>query len=306
MGSKVTVPPPSAEERALQAAQKESLDLQRQILEEQRAQNKILLPFLADQEGYDVETDDNGNIKKISKRADELQDMKKNLERAYTERALKAVKGELPVSPALEEEYRIGERDLRSKLSQQLGPGYETSSPGIETLGNFFRGKEIVYEGARKDEMSLAEQLSLTREQQNIYSKNTSLDNILQGAQEAPSRWAVGFGQSAQGYGQAQQPYIQHRQMQLQASIANAQSKASMFGAGLGLVGALFSDARLKHNIERIGQDERTGFPIYRFTYTHTGQEHIGYMAQDVIQTRPDAILYDDETGYLLIDYEAL
>lgn len=306
MGSKVTVPGPSAEERELQKQQAETLKLQREILEEQRRQNAVLLPFLADQEGYSVETDANGNITRIFEKDNKLKKMKLELEEGLTERSLKALKGELPVDPALENALVRQERDLRAGLSGRFGPGYETSSPAIETLGDFFKHAEELRAGARNAQLSLAEQLSITREQQRIYAQQTSQDSLQQVSQQVPLTLAGGFGQNARGFGAAQQPYIQQRQMQLQASIANAQSKASMFGAGLGAIGSIigaFSDEAVKENLQVIGMYEDR-VPIYRFRYLGELTERIGMLAQDLLRYKPEAVF--EREGLLVVNYEAL
>ena len=50
--TKVQAPQPTAEERALQQAQRETLDLQRSILEEQQRVNDLLIPLFAQEAGF--------------------------------------------------------------------------------------------------------------------------------------------------------------------------------------------------------------------------------------------------------------
>lgn len=305
MGSKVSVPGPSAEERELQKNQAELLALQRQIIEQQRQQQAVLLPFLAEQEGFDVTTNAEGTITAISKRANPDDAKRKELESGLLDRSLKALKGELPVDPALEETLTTQEKQVRDKLSAQLGPGYETSSAGIETLGNFFRSSEILREGARTGQLTLAEQLGITRSQQDQFSRQSSQDVLRQSAIGDPLTFAGAFGQTARGFGQAQQPFIQQRQMQLQASMANAQSSNSILGAGIGAFGSLFgafSDARLKTNIEPIGTDLLPGVPICTFEFIwEPGVQHCGVLAQDLQKAMPQAV-FENEEGFLSID----
>lgn len=69
-------------------------------------------------------------------------------------------------------------------------------------------------------------------------------------------------------------------------------------GAGLlaapstSILGGLFglSDRRAKTDIKRIGQTD-SGVPIYRFRYKHGGPVQIGYMAQDLLETHPHAVV---------------
>lgn len=62
MGSKVTVPPPTAEENALRVEQTNLLRDQRQILLEQQKMNSALLPVFATQLGLTLKRDKKGNI----------------------------------------------------------------------------------------------------------------------------------------------------------------------------------------------------------------------------------------------------
>lgn len=303
MGASVKVPPPSAEEKELQKNQAELLALQRDIIENQQAQNAVLLPFLAEQEGYDVTVDANGNLTSIKKRFDPDDAVRQELESGLLRRSLQALKGELPVDPGLEESLQKQEVDLRQRLASQLGPGYETSTAGIETMDQFFRTSEILRDGARTGQLTLAEQLGITREQQNIYSRQANQDVLRQSAIGDPLTFAGAFGQTARGYGQAQIPFIEHRKMQTQASIANAQSSASMFGAGLGLIGALFSDDALKEDIVYMTTRE-DGLNIYEYTYKPTGERMIGVLASEVEKLYPD--LVGTKGGYDVVDYGAL
>jgi hypothetical protein len=301
MGGGAKVPGPSAEEKALQKSQAELLNLQTEILKQQRTQQAVLLPFLAEQEGFNVETDKDGNITKISKTPSELDDMKKDLETQLTKRSLDALAGNLPVSPGLERDLNTQESTLRNKLSGQLGPGYETSSPGIEALAKQKESAEVLREGARTAQLTLAEQLGITREQQNQFSQQSSQDILRQSSIGDPLTLAGAFGQTASGYGKAQEPYIAQRQMQLQASIANSQSRASMFGAGIGAIGALFSDKRLKANATVISV-RPDGIPIY--IYEMDGEMRMGMFADDVEAVYPDAV--GERFGYKTLDYGAM
>lgn len=71
-----------------------------------------------------------------------------------------------------------------------------------------------------------------------------------------------------------------------------------LFGAGMGL----FSDRRLKENIERIGQTD-IGTPVYKFNYIGQKQTHIGYMAQDLLEAQPDAV-HKGSDGYYRVRYD--
>ncbi len=85
----------------------------------------------------------------------------------------------------------------------------------------------------------------------------------------------------------------------------NAQS-GGLFGgltnlAGLGIQAGLFSDRRLKRDIRKIGSYR--GHNLYE--YEKFGKREIGVMAQEVMATRPDAVMLH-ESGYYMVRYEVL
>jgi len=297
-----SVPKPSKEERALQQQQAELLSLQRQQLEDTKRQNAVLLPFLAQQEGYQVTTDDRGNITGISRADTEADTQTKEIEKLFRERSLAALKGELPTDPALEKDLEVQEQELKSRMQAQFGPGWETSSPGIESMEQFRRTAEILRSGARTGQLTLAEQLGITREQQSQFSRQSSQDMLRQTAIADPLTFAGAFGQTARGYGQAQIPYMQQRGMQFQASAAGKSNMYNLIGAGIGAAGsamggigaaggmaAFFSDRRGKKDFIKISET-LDGIPIYTFTHLGTGEKMIGVMSDDVAKVRPYAV----------------
>lgn len=303
---KVKVPGPSPEERDLQRQQAEMLKLQRSIIEQQQSQNKVLLPFLAEREGFDVTVDANGNITGISERADDIRATNKEIEQLQGQRTLAALKGELPVDPGLERDLAAQRAQLTSTLTQQFGPGGLTSTPAQEALQRFNESENILREGARTQQLTLAEQLGIARQQENIFSKQSSQDVLLNQATGLPLTLAGAFGQTARGFGAAQQPFIQQRQMQLQASIANAQSQTSLLGAGIGAIGGLFglfSDEDMKGDLVPIGTTEG-GLTIYEYTRKDTGERMIGVLSREAEEKYPWAI--GVRGGYETVDYREL
>lgn len=95
------------------------------------------------------------------------------------------------------------------------------------------------------------------------------------------------------------------------SDTANYQnSMGGMFGMGGALLGAagnaggfgaLFSDARLKTDVRRVGQTD-AGVPLYAYRYIDGGPVQIGVMAQELAETQPDAVLTHD-SGFLMVDY---
>jgi hypothetical protein len=72
-------------------------------------------------------------------------------------------------------------------------------------------------------------------------------------------------------------------------------------GSGmLGLFGSIFSDERLKEDIEPVGE-LFDGQPVYKYRYIGDNVFQIGLMAQDVEKTRPDAVT--EVAGFKAVDY---
>ena len=87
----------------------------------------------------------------------------------------------------------------------------------------------------------------------------------------------------------------------LPAQVLGAQYGAQGRGKNVtpGL-GGLFSDRRLKTNIQRINT-RPDGLGVYEFEYIWGGGKHIGLMAQEVIGIYPDAV--GSVGGYYTVDY---
>lgn len=238
---KIETPAASPQELALQKAQADLLNQQRAILTAQQEQQKMLLPVLAEQAGFKVDIDPKtGAIRGITKVDDPLSAQRKEIEGLELDRSLKALKGELPVDPVLERQLGTTEEKLRERLRSQFGAGYETSTPGIQTLDQFMQSAEGLRSDARRGELTLSEQLSLAREGAGLDRGAQGYNMLNTAATGNPLSLFQAGGQLASGYGQAQIPFLQHRQMQMQGSIANAQA-ASQSMAGWGnLAGLLF------------------------------------------------------------------
>jgi hypothetical protein len=86
------------------------------------------------------------------------------------------------------------------------------------------------------------------------------------------------------------------------ALAGTAGTMGTMAGiGGMGLEGALmFSDVRVKENIERVGTHD-SGAGLYKYNYIGEDKPQIGVMAQEYAQVRPDAV--HDLGGILAVDY---
>lgn len=78
-------------------------------------------------------------------------------------------------------------------------------------------------------------------------------------------------------------------------------------GAGLGGLMGLFSDRRLKTDIERTGENLENGLPLYRYRYVWDAPEteRTGVMADDVRCLAPWAV-WRDPSGFDKVDYAAI
>lgn len=311
MGSSpdVHVPGPSGAEKRLAREQAQMLRLQRETILRQQQQQAVLLPVIAQEFGYNVSTDPEGNITHIEAMDDPRQEQRDRIESLLLERQERALEGELPVDPALERNIGQQERELRSRLRDQLGPGFETSSPAIETLNDFFGVAEGLRHGARTGELSLAQQLSLSREQQEMMRRDFRLGNVQQFGVQNPMGFASAMGNTAQGFGQAlvQHPMRQWRQLRTQANLAEAEFDmqrqagiGQMVGAGIGALPMLFSDSRLKENLVKVAETP-DGIPVYEFNYIDDPERRIGVLAEDVEKVKPEAV--GERYGYKTVDY---
>lgn len=178
------------EELALIKEQVEILREQRETLREQLRQQDLLQGTLFDEMGFNLTRDANGKITGITKKAPteeqlrqqqitkrfedlslaELERMnesavaQKPIDALIRERTLKGLKGELDVDPNLTRSLEAEEAGLRDRLMKQLGPGFETSTPGIQALDEFSRSKTGLITSAQRGELTLAQQLEGARE----------------------------------------------------------------------------------------------------------------------------------------------
>lgn len=228
----VDVPGPSPEERALQQEQTEILRQQRDIIEQQVQQQQLLAPILYENAGVTPIMDDQGNIIDFERQEDPLDPLRQEIEQGFLERTQAALAGELPVNPALISDLDEQEQTLREQLRSQLGPGFETSTPGIEALAEFSQRKNELLEASRRGDLTLGEQLSLAREQAQEQRINQFLARG-SGVNDFFGSGTQSLAQLAQGFGQGVQGFQNQRALTLQGNIAQAQAEGA-FMQGIG------------------------------------------------------------------------
>ena len=162
MGSKAgDAPKLSDPEKELIKLQKQLLGEAGDVVREQLNVSNLLAPFLYEQIGLTPKYDEAGKIIGFDKATDPLSSKYKEIEGLYADRQLAALKGELPVNPALLRDLKEQEGLLKEGLFKQLGPGWETGSAGIEQMGDFMERKEILLDQSRRGDMTQAAQLGM-------------------------------------------------------------------------------------------------------------------------------------------------
>ena len=84
------------------------------------------------------------------------------------------------------------------------------------------------------------------------------------------------------------------------ADLANQSMDMNLLGGGLKLATSIFSDERLKDDIERVGA-LYDGTNVYRYRYKGDDTPRIGVLAQEIEQTNPDAV--SEHGGFKAVEY---
>ena len=239
MGGDPEVAPPSPAEERLRNEQTNLLRTQQSLLTEQKRQQDLLAPILFEEAGIRQVTDpETGEVTGFERIDDPNEALREEIETGFLERTRAAQRGELPVNPALLRDLKTGRETLRESLRKQLGPGFETSTPGIEALGRFGETETNVLESARRGDLTTAEALGLQRQ-----GGNQQLIDSLLGrtgglaARDAPI--AAGFGATAAGFSNPLNFLLQDRAQQNQANIASSQSRSQVIAGIAGGAGQL-------------------------------------------------------------------
>jgi len=97
-----------------------------------------------------------------------------------------------------------------------------------------------------------------------------------------------------------------------QAAMYGAQASASKTSGIGGIISgvakgifSIFSDARLKRDIDLVCR-RPDGLGVYTFKYLIGQQKYLGLIAQEVLEVYPEAVVIDEDTGYLKVRYDML
>ncbi len=237
-GKAPVMPGPSAAEQALQEEQRKTLELQRGMLEKSMREQELLAPVLYKQLNIKPVTDPEGKITGYEELPNPLKAQSEEIQRLYFNRTQAALEGKLPTDPGLNTSLGEQETQLREQLLRQLGPGYETSTPGIEALAKFNLNKQNILEGARRGDLTLAEQLGLARTASNIGQTQQQFGNVFAiPGQGLPT--AQGFGQTAAGFGAGAAAMASDRYAQYQGQLNAYNQQQRTFGQLFGGLGQL-------------------------------------------------------------------
>lgn len=220
-------PEKSQAEKDLQAFQLEMLKDQRSLFSEQLRVQDLLAPFLYESAGIKPRYE-NGKIVGFDQVKDDLTDQRKRIEKGLLDRSEKALAGTLDVDPGLERGIAKNQSTLEATLAQQLGPGYATSTPGIQALAESSRYGEELRASARRGELTLAEGLGLNREQANRIATQQQMAN-LGSAFQVPGAGQGGSVQSLNSLAQILQGYQNDRQLELTGMPTKKNRMMGMF-----------------------------------------------------------------------------
>lgn len=232
---KVKMPEMSSQERELQGMQLDLLKEQRTMNAEQMRVQDLLAPYLYKSAGIKPRMEGGKIVGFDEGPLDPLDARRQSIEEKLLARSEAALSGNLPVDPTLERNLSENQRNVEGTLAQQLGPGYATSTPGMQALAeNAKRGEELRY-GARTGQLTLAEQLGMAREnasnnaEQATFAKLASTVGLPGAGRGGSTNFLNSLAQALGGYGG-------QRQMQFQANAMNAQQPGfgSMIGEMLG------------------------------------------------------------------------
>lgn len=291
---------------------------QRQQLQSQYTQaqlenlekSKALEPIMMKQMGLRYDP----NTKQYVELNPELSANKQEIERLQTERSLKALKGELPVSETLKRSLDDAKLQNDEFIYRQYGPGGKGSTGGAVKQREFDTMAAMLKEGEQRDMLTTAEALAQQRgffnqQQAQGYAGAQGVTNANRGFSISDpmgksAAFENPFASRARMLAPAQQSLASARDqdnftrsMIFEKNKLAGQERAGYISAGIGaagMAGGLFmmSDPDVKTDIEPVSDAALlaavTKIPVKKWKYKDDpeGREHIGGMAD----TMPDVV----------------
>ncbi|MFC1567321.1 tail fiber domain-containing protein [Thermodesulfobacteriota bacterium] len=229
--------------------------------------------------------------------------------------------------------------DVGAKAISQVGERtQELLTEGIRDIGTTRMGQQLgLQENKANRELAWRQSLMSGAISQEQFGAGKQMDAVARaqqmylGSQQMQSQAAqygagltqdwntAKLGAGIQQWGQMAGLRGATAQRALDANIASAQAKsaqsASMWGAAgsaAGMIGAaaIMSSKRYKRNIAYLGVDSIDGIPMVSFEYKAglgmpSGRQY-GFLAEDVVKVRPDAVVLDGRGRPDKINYAQL
>lgn len=242
--------------------------------------SRMLEPILLEEAGLRY----NDKTKSYEALDPSLAKNKKEIERLQTERSLKALKGELPISKTLIREFELGQQQLDEKLNRQGGPGTKSSTSGVMQQEAFDRNRIALQEAEQRDMLTTAEALALNRgASKSVTASQFENPFAAQARMYSPAQQSVADARSGDQFTR-NMVYESNKQGQqnLGGYISGGMGAGAMLGGMM-----LMSDPEMKEDIEPVSDAALLAsirrVPVYKWKYKgdRSKKEHIGGMATD-------------------------
>ncbi len=228
---------------------REAFESQAEISERTQNFQDLLLPLQAESAGFDLEFDDDGNVTGITKREPtELEGLREDVELESSQATLRGLRGKIPVPEAFDRDREEGRFALANRLRDQLGSGFETSTPGIDALARFDSESDRLREGIRFGQLNQVEAIASGRSAQNL-AENNALQLRLAGLNQSGAN-SLAFQQGGALFGQSQSQANVALQSAFGAAGASNQA-AQTFQRDRNILDSFNSQAALQESANR-------------------------------------------------------
>lgn len=218
------------------------------------------------------------------------------------------------INARLAPQQALDRNALNAQLANQgITQGSEAYTNAQAQLG---RTQNDASQQAQLQGINLGQQQQAQQYGQQVANRNmpiNELNSLRTGAQVTNPTFSTAPQQATTGGADMMAAANGANQYNMGLYNSQVSSNNSLMGAVGGLGAAalgnpvtaamMFSDVRLKSNIQRIGTHDETGIGIY--TYMKFGQPEIGVLAHELEAVRPEAVSMH-KSGFKMIDMEAL
>lgn len=221
----------SPEEQALRQAQLDLVNQQRGIATEMLRRQNLMEGELLRSQGYEQVLDAAGNVtgyRPTQATQDQLNSTTE-INNLMRNRTLAALKGELPVDPALERSISENRATLESSLRGNLGSGYATSTPGQTALADYEKRAEELRQAQRRDQLSTGEGIRLAGEDLNNRISSSRFGNVM-GLGNNPAGGAGLLSQAGAGLTPSLQNLLGYAGLGTQRYLGELGSANSVYG----------------------------------------------------------------------------